>query len=104
MKKNRPGVKLTVVVPPEMKEELAGLILRESTTIGVRTSTVQRFILPRRVEERSTSLGKVRVKVVLAGDQPLRVVPEYEECRRLAEETGLPLLEIYRRVERELAP
>ncbi|AJE02206.1 nickel pincer cofactor biosynthesis protein LarC [Geobacter pickeringii] len=103
MKKNRPGVRLTVVAPPERLESLAGLILRETTAIGVRTYPVQRVKLRREIEERQTSLGPVRVKVLRDGEGLVRVAPEYEECRRIAAERGMPLAEVYRIVEREAA-
>ena len=58
---------------------------------------MRRITLSRSIEERATSLGPVRVKVLGNG----RVAPEFEECRRIALEKGLPLVEVYRTVERE---
>ncbi|HEY6838400.1 MAG TPA: nickel pincer cofactor biosynthesis protein LarC [Geobacteraceae bacterium] len=104
MKKNRPGTRLTVVAPPTRAEELAALVLTESTAIGVRSYQTARFVLDRRIEERDTSLGAVKVKVIGRAGEILRIVPEYEECRRLAEEKGLPLAEVYRRLERDITP
>ncbi|MBI1922114.1 MAG: nickel pincer cofactor biosynthesis protein LarC [Geobacter sp.] len=104
MKKNRPAVKLTVLSSPEKLEHLARLVLTETTTIGVRYHPVARFKLERTVEQRQTSLGPVRVKIIRDGSSLLRIAPEYEECRRIAEDQGLPLLEVYRRVEREVTP
>lgn len=104
MKKNRPAVKLTVLSPPEKLEHLARLVLTETTTIGVRYYPVARLKLERTVEQRETSMGTVRVKVIRDGGTTLRIAPEYEDCRRIAEVQGLPLLEVYRRVEREIAP
>jgi uncharacterized protein (DUF111 family) len=101
MKKNRPGIKLTVLTPRARLEELARLVLTESTAIGVRHYPVERITLARAVEERDTSLGKVRVKVVRDGDAVLRATPEFEACRRIAGEKGLPLLEVYKIIERE---
>jgi pyridinium-3,5-bisthiocarboxylic acid mononucleotide nickel chelatase len=102
MKKNRPGVKLTVLAEPAKRDLLARLIVTESTAIGVRFYPAQRLVLERRVEERPTSLGPVRVKVIVDNGRVVRVTPEFEECRRLAQERGLPLLEVYRLVEREV--
>lgn len=101
MKKNRPGVRLTVIAPPHLLQNLSRLILLESTAIGVRYYSAQRYKLDRTLEVRETSLGPVQVKVLREGEQVVRVAPEFEECRRLALETGLPLLEIYRIVARE---
>ncbi len=101
MKKNRPGFRLTLLAEPEKLEELARLVVTESTAIGVRYYPVRRLVLPRRVESRMTSLGEVRVKVIGENGEVLRMTPEFEDCRRLALEHGMPLLEVYRRVERE---
>jgi len=101
MKKNRPGVRLTVLAPPDRLEHLARTIMVESTAIGVRYYPAQRFKLERVLEERQTSLGRVQVKVIREGERLVRVAPEYEECRRLAAANGIPLLEVYRIVERE---
>jgi pyridinium-3,5-bisthiocarboxylic acid mononucleotide nickel chelatase len=103
MKKNRPAVKLTLLAARDKLEELARLVLTESTAIGVRHYPAGRITLARSIEERETSLGKVLVKVVGNDGIPLRVTPEFEECRRIAEERGLPLLEVYRIVERDTA-
>jgi uncharacterized protein (DUF111 family) len=101
MKKNRPGVRLTVICREEILEELARIILIESTAIGVRYYPARRFKLERSIEERVTSLGTMKVKVLREGENIVRVAPEYEECRRIACERGIPLIEVYRIVERE---
>ena len=101
MKKNRPGVRLTVVSPVERLEELCRIILLESTASGVRYYPAKRFKLERTAEERITSLGVLKVKVLREGGHIVRVAPEYEDCRRLALEKGMPLLEVYGIVERE---
>jgi uncharacterized protein (DUF111 family) len=67
----------------------------------VRYYPVERMTLGRAEEERDTSLGKVRVKVFRDDGTTVRVAPEFEECRRIAEETGMSLLEVYRIIERE---
>jgi uncharacterized protein (DUF111 family) len=101
MKKNRPGVRVTVLSPPELIQTLARLVLEETTAIGIRHFPAKRMKLDRSQEERDTSLGKVRVKVIRDGGALLRVVPEFEECRRIALERGIPLREVYRIIERE---
>ncbi|MBJ6725611.1 nickel pincer cofactor biosynthesis protein LarC [Geomesophilobacter sediminis] len=97
MKKNRPATKLTVIAREADLDRLSGIIFAESTAIGLRHYPARRIVIPRRVEERETPLGKMRVKVLGNG----RVAPEYEECRRIALERGIPLLEVYRIVGRE---
>lgn len=97
MKKNRPGTLVSVIALPAHLERLSGIILAESTAIGLRYYPVRRITLSRRVETRQTSLGPVQVKVLENG----RVAPEFEACRSIALQSGLALVEVYRTVERE---
>lgn len=101
MKKNRPAVKLTVIAPPPLLVHLSRIILLESTAIGVRHYPAERLMLERSAEIRQTTLGAIRVKVLSEAGAVVRVSPEFEECHRLAQETGVPLAEVYRIVERE---
>ncbi len=101
MKKSRPGMKLTVLAVPASADRLARLVLAESTAIGIRRYRADRLILERVVEERETSLGRVGVKVISDQGRLLRVTPEFDECRRLALEHGMPILDVYRLIERE---
>jgi uncharacterized protein (TIGR00299 family) protein len=101
MKKNRPGVRLTVLSPPELLDILARMILLETTAIGVRYYAANRLKLERSLEERATSLGTVRVKVMRDGGKLVRIVPEFEACRAIARERGIPLQDVYKIIERE---
>jgi len=101
MKKNRPGVCVTILSPPALLEKLSRLLLTETTAIGVRHYPATRLKLLRSLEERDTSLGRVRVKVIRDDATLVRVAPEFEECRRIAEARGLPLQEVYKIIERE---
>lgn len=100
MKKSRPGVRLTVVAPPEISARLGRLILRESSAIGVRCREEERLKLRREGRTVDTSLGAAQVKLAFDGDEPLRATPEYDSCRQLATASGRPLPEVYRLVER----
>jgi hypothetical protein len=91
MKKNRPGTLLRVIVEEHDADALTELILRESTTLGVRSYVVRRKKLPREVVEVETKYGRVRVKV--CGE--MRFQPEYEDCKRVALEKGVPIQEVY---------
>lgn len=102
MKKNRPATRVTVIGSPADRERLGRLILTESTAIGVRSWPVQRMTLERKITELQTSLGPVRVKTVTV-DGTERHSPEFDDCRRIALERGLPLREVTRTIERELA-
>lgn len=99
MKKNRPGVALTVVAPPAAREGLLEQLFTESTTLGVRVAEVARVAARRWQESLDTPYGPLTVKVMEYGGKR-RLMPEYEACREMAEKTGLPLLEVYRLVEK----
>jgi uncharacterized protein (TIGR00299 family) protein len=100
MKKNRPGVRLTVVAPPPAREGLVARLCADSTTLGVRLMEVERVAARRWQETVETPYGPLLVKVMEYGGRR-RVLPEYEACRRLAEQHGLPLIEVYRLLPRE---
>jgi hypothetical protein len=95
MKKNRPGVRLTVIAPPAAREGLLEKLFTDSTTLGVRLMEVERVAARRRQETISTPYGPLTVKVTEYGGRR-RVLPEYEACRKMAQEHGLPLMEVYR--------
>jgi uncharacterized protein (TIGR00299 family) protein len=95
MKKNRPGVLLQVVGKPHQKDLLMEMIFRESTTLGVRFTYSQRKTLERSSEEVESPWGKMKVKKVMLPEGSYRLVPEYEACRTIAEEKGIPIRDIY---------
>lgn len=99
MKKNRPGVRLTLVCTAQQAAALAAIIMRESSAIGVRSSPCQRYKLARRTATVTTELGTARVKLLYDADQFLRLSAEYEDCRTLAKQTGQPLQQVYRQIE-----
>ncbi len=94
MKKNRPGVQLTVLSPTEHVELLADLIFRETTTLGLRTYPVKRHELRRRHEDVDTPWGRVRVKVAELGDSVVSSTPEYEDCEAISRAHGVPLKQV----------
>jgi uncharacterized protein (DUF111 family) len=96
MKKGRLGHLLAVMSTPDMVGALTELLLRRSTTLGVRLMPVQRVIAERRVIEIETPLGKAHVKVKELGGAAVDASPEYEDCRRLAREHDLDLREVMR--------
>jgi uncharacterized protein (TIGR00299 family) protein len=95
MKKNRPGIQLQVVGQPEDRERLTAVIFRESTTLGVRISYSQRAVLQRGELMVDSPWGKMRVKKVINQDGGTVLLPEYEECRRIAKENDLALRDVY---------
>jgi uncharacterized protein (TIGR00299 family) protein len=94
MKKNRPGVQLTVLSPTEHVELLADLIFRETTTLGLRTFPVKRHELRRRHEDVDTPWGRVRVKVAKLGESVVSSTPEYEDCEAISRTHGVPLKQV----------
>jgi uncharacterized protein (DUF111 family) len=87
MKKNRPGSMLTVIARPEDRERLSALVIGETTTLGVRMYSAERRVQKREIVEVDTPYGRVRVKFSESG----AFAPEYEDCRRIAVERGIPL-------------
>jgi uncharacterized protein (TIGR00299 family) protein len=101
MKKGRAGHLLSVICSEADEERLARLILRETSTLGVRVRPVQRWEAEREVIQFESSLGPAAVKVKrLPGERP-HVAPEYEACRGLARSSGRPIAEVYRIVQAE---
>lgn len=91
MKKNRPGVMLSFLCHPHQLESLADLLLTETSAIGLRYYRAERVVLQRQIDERDTEFGPVRFKQAFdRGGKLLRSTPEYEDCRRIARERGIP--------------
>lgn len=99
MKKGRAGHLLTVMSPPALAGRLSEVLLRGSTTLGVRLTPVQRVLAARRVVEVRTPIGVARVKVKELDGRAVDVAPEYEDCRRISRETGRDLREVMRIVD-----
>jgi len=103
MKKNRPAVMLSVIATPEKGEALAQLILRESSTLGVRMQQVQRRKAQRSQQHIETPLGPMLVKVKRLGNRVLSAAPEYEECERIARAQHIPLETVYKVAQQVIA-
>jgi pyridinium-3,5-bisthiocarboxylic acid mononucleotide nickel chelatase len=100
MKKNRPGTLLRVICRPGDSGPLTDILLRETSTLGVRQQIMGRMSLPREFRTVKTPYGDVRIKIASLAGGVRRAAPEYDDCRRLAEETGAPLRDVYRAAER----
>ena len=94
MKKNRPGLEVSILCPPERSEALAQLLFDETTTIGLRIYEARRRVLDRELVTVGTVYGAVRVKVARRDGRVVNVAPEYEDCQRLAAEKSVPLKEV----------
>jgi uncharacterized protein (TIGR00299 family) protein len=102
MKKGRPGILLSVMAGPSILQTVTSIIFRQTTTIGLRIHQISRVKLPRRHIECATSLGTVKAKAVFRDGREI-ILPEFEEGRRIARETGRPIPEILRALEQEIA-
>jgi uncharacterized protein (TIGR00299 family) protein len=100
MKKGRPGHLIHVMADSSSSARLTQLLLTQSTTLGLRMTRAQRVIAGRRVVEIETELGPARVKVKEVGGKAVDLTPEYEDCRRLAQQSGLDLRRVMRLVDR----
>lgn len=95
MKKNRPGTQLQVIGQPEDRERLTAIIFRESTTLGIRYRFSQRAVLKREGLVVDSPWGKMSLTKVINQDGRTVLMPEYEECRRIAQENNLALRDVY---------
>ncbi len=96
MKKGRPGMVASALVPQSRREAVAAALFDESSTLGLRFRAVEREILERRIASVSTPWGEVRVKLGLRNGRLVNRAPEHEDCRALAAASGVPLKEVYR--------
>jgi uncharacterized protein (DUF111 family) len=91
MKKNRPGVLLSVLCGPEQKEAVMKLLFLETTTLGVRSYEVERRALRRTVVQVETQYGPIDVKVAHLNGRVVNEMPEFEQCRVAAIRADVPL-------------
>ena len=102
MKKNRPGVLLTVLCAEADADRFSEMILRETTALGVRRHAADRRKLRREVVTVETPLGQVRVKLGRLNGELVQAAPEYESCRAVAAKAGVPLKAVYAAAQKAL--
>jgi uncharacterized protein (DUF111 family) len=95
MKKNRPGVLLTVLCAPDQGDSLTELILRETGSFGVRRTEAERSKLGRDFSDVETDYGLIAVKLGLLGGKVVHAVPEFESCKEQARKANAPLKQVY---------
>ncbi|SDZ05598.1 hypothetical protein SAMN05192546_107156 [Tindallia californiensis] len=98
MKKNRPAIKLEVMGEEENHDRLQELILTETSTIGLRIRKARRLVMKRKSIPVETEFGTISVKEA-RWKQIVKYAPEYEDCRKAAQEHGVSLAEVYRKAE-----
>lgn len=95
MKKNRPATLLSVLAPTDLEDALATLLLRETTTLGVRVHRLRRHVARRAIRTVQTHYGEARVKLKWVDGELVGAAPEYEDCRRLADAANAPVRLVY---------
>ncbi len=95
MKKNRPGIEVTVITEEADGQRIADFLMANSTTLGVRLHREERIELPRRSGSLETPYGTVAIKIAVRPGGTETMSPEYESCKTLAEKAGVPLIEVY---------
>jgi uncharacterized protein (TIGR00299 family) protein len=98
-KKNRPGMRVQVLARPDRRLALARILFAESTAIGVRIGESDRLVLEREVRRVATPFGRIRVKRVWDPEGDVLVSAEYDDCKRAARRSGVPLREVVRAAE-----
>jgi uncharacterized protein (TIGR00299 family) protein len=98
MKKNRPATRVSVIGRLADEERLSQILLRETTTLGVRVKTLRRHEAGREVRRVMTRWGEAMVKVKLLDAIAVQASPEYESCVQLAEAAGVPLAQVLQEV------
>jgi uncharacterized protein (TIGR00299 family) protein len=100
MKKNRPATLVTVISSPERLTSIIEFLLRETTTLGLRWHEEERAKSDREIQIHKTKYGKIRFKLAKWEGKVVNLSPEYEDCKRLALEKGVPLKEIFEEAKR----
>lgn len=103
MKKNRPGVLLSAIGRSGDVQSLVDVMLKESTTLGVRISETRRVSLPRYAGVVDTAFGRIRTKTARRGDGSSTMTPEYDDCKKAAREHNVSLIMVYSEVQRAWA-
>lgn len=102
MKKGRPGILISILTDENLYSTMLKILYEETTTIGTRTIQVDRHKLKREIKEVDSVFGRIKVKVINKGNSVIKMIPEFEECKRLSIELKKPLNEIYNRIFNEL--
>lgn len=101
MKKNRPGVIISVLANTQSQKILEEILFSETTTLGIRFYSVNRVEADREILDFQSNFGEVRVKIKKNGSKIVSVSPEFEDCKLIAENLDLPLISIMKQVENE---
>jgi len=100
MKKNRPANMLSIVIYEQNLKEILEVLFSESTTLGVRIREIKRLKLAQQNFIAETKYGKIKVKVGMFKGEIKNIAPEYEDCKKIAEQHQVPLKEVYEEVKK----
>lgn len=103
MKKNRPAVTLSILCQLSEEHTMMEILFREGLTLGIRRRLTERISLPRRIITVNTKFGKIRIKTALHNRRTVRSTPEYEDCKKIARERGIPLGKVMTEVQKQLS-
>src|SRR3989344_1407372 len=98
MKKNRIGIKITALSDKNHLDKLSKIIFEETTTLGIRVFPAGRKKLDRKIKTIKTTYGKIRIKISKLNGKIKNIIPEYEDCARVARKFKIPLREVYKEV------
>ncbi len=98
MKKNRPATKISALTDARQLNACINILLRETSTFGVRYYQAQRSILDRSIHPMISPIGKVRIKIGKIGNEIIRIVPEYEDCKSIAKKENRPVISVYEEI------
>lgn len=101
-KKNRTGLILGVISPPEHTQSLVNILFKETTTIGLRIQQTSRITLHREIKNVETPHGTVRVKYTYHNNTLANAKPEFDDCQKIAKEKGIPLKHIMKDIEQHI--
>jgi uncharacterized protein (TIGR00299 family) protein len=101
MKKNRPATLLTVICSSDKLPSVAEFLLKETTTLGLRWREEERAKASREIRTLRTKYGKIRFKVARWEGQVVNFSPEYEDCKKLALEKGIPIKDVFEEARKE---
>lgn len=103
MKKGRPGIKLSILCSESLERDLTNIVLRETTTLGVRKYFVEKTMLEREISTINTKYGEIRIKTSFLNGEIIKIKPEYEDCKRLAKEKDISITLIYEEAKKHCA-
>ena len=96
MKKNRPAVKINVLVAEHKLQKVIDILLEETTTLGVRIiENISRVCLKREIRKVTTPWGRVAVKIGIKGDKIVNIAPEYDDIKNIADQSKTPIKKVY---------